>query len=343
MFRLFRPIRRIAGMIPIRYVIAAFVAFAAFMAVVAALMTAVAVLVARLLRRPAGPPRLDGRVVVITGSSRGLGLALAEECARRGGRVVLSARHADGLQETRDRIATFGPEPLSVVCDVRDREQAERLIERATEHFGRVDALINNAGVLSVGPLEALTVDDFRDAMDTMYWGTMYPTLAVLPQMRTRHDGDIVNIASIAGKVSVPHVLPYSSAKFAEVGFSEGLHAEVAKDGINVLTVVPGLLRTGAQGRAFFRGDAEAEHTWLDRAASMPVTSTSAEKAARQIVDAMVRRKAEMIISPQAQLAVRAHGAFPGTATRLASLVGRVMPRSDRGEIERSESEARIT
>ena len=344
MFRPFRLLRRVSRMVPMRYVVGAFVAFAAFMALVAALMTAVAVLVARLLGRR-GPQRLDGRVVVITGSSRGLGLALAEECARRGGRVVLSARHSGELEAARDRIATFGPEPLAVACDVRDREQAERLIQRATEHFGRIDALINNAGVMSVGPLEAQTLDDFRDAMDTMYWGTVYTTMAALPQMRASHAGDIVNIASIGGKVSVPHMLPYSGAKFGVVGFSEGLHAEASKDGINVLTVVPGLMRTGSPERALFRGNPEAEHTWFDLAASLPVTSTSAEKAARQIVDAMLRRKAELIITPQAQLVARAHGAFPGTTTRMASLVGRVMPRSDRSDVARRgyESETPVT
>ena len=329
-----RLIRRVLRVLPLRWIAAAILAFIAFWAIVAALMTAVAVLVARLLRRGA-PRRLDGRVVVITGSSRGLGLALAEECARRGGRVVLNARRADELEEARQRIASFGPEPLAVVCDVRDREQARRLIERATERFGRVDALINNAGVISVGPLEAQTLDDFRDAMDTMYWGTVYTTTAVLPQMRARREGDIVNITSIGGKVSVPHLLPYNGAKFAAVGFSEGLHAEVSKDGINVLTVVPGLMRTGSPERALFRGDPEAEHTWFDLAASLPVTSTSAERAARLIVDAMLRRKTELIITPQAQVAARVHGSFPGAVVRMASVANRVLPHSDRSDIAR--------
>ena len=106
--------------------------------------------------------------------------------------------------------------------------------------------MVNNAGMIQVGPLATTTKEDFVTALDVMFWGTLYPTLAVLPQMRARGRGHIVNITSIGDLVSVPHLLPYTCAKFAAVGLSEGLRAELGPVGIRVTTVVPGLMRTGS-------------------------------------------------------------------------------------------------
>ncbi len=168
---------------------------------------------------------LRGQVVVITGSSRGLGFALAQEFARKGASLVLCARNQSDLEKTRRALAEQGAPVLAIPCDVRDREQARRLIEQATAHFGRVDVLVNNAGTILTGPILSQTLQDFEETMAIMFWGTVYTTMAVLPQMRERRSGHIVNITSIGGKVSVPHLLSYCSAKFAAVGFSEGLHA----------------------------------------------------------------------------------------------------------------------
>src|SRR5439155_11331763 len=112
--------------------------------------------------------------------------------------------------------------------------------------FGQIDILVNNAGVIKVGPLDTMAVEDFEKAVAVMFWGVVYPTLAVLPEMRRRRSGRIAAITSIGGKVSVPHLLPYCCAKFAAVGFCEGLRAELAPYGIRVTTVVPGLMRTGS-------------------------------------------------------------------------------------------------
>ena len=114
------------------------------------------------------------------------------------------------------------------------------------------------------------TVADFEDAMGTMFWGMVYTTLAALPQMTERGAGRIVNITSIGGKVAVPHLLPYCCAKFAAVGFSEGIRAELAKDHIKVTTVVPGLLRTGSHANAVFKGDHHKEYGWFSLAATRP-------------------------------------------------------------------------
>jgi len=269
---------------------------------------------------------LRGRVVLVTGSSRGLGLALAEEFAAHGARLVLCARSAASLERARQRLAARGTEVLAVACDIGDGAQVQALIARTEERFGRIDVLVNNAGVMTVGPLEAQSLDDFEEAMRVMYWGTVYPTLAVVPSMRARGSGAIVNIASVGGRISVPHLLPYSSAKFAVVGFSEGLRAELARDGVNVTTVVPGLMRTGSHMNAWTRGNHQLEYTLFSLLATLPVTSMDARRAARQIVAATRRGDAELVLTIQAQLATLLHGVAPGLMVDAFGLGTRLLP-----------------
>ena len=194
------------------------------------------------------------------------------------------------------------------------------------EHFGAIDVLVNNAGVIQVGPMEVMTLEDYEQAMKTHFWGPLYTTLAVLPEMREREDGRIVNITSIGGKISVPHLLPYSASKFALVGFSEGLRAELKKDGIVVTTVCPGLMRTGSPRNATFKGQHRAEYAWFSISDSLPVSSMSAERAARQIVEACKRGDAEVVLSIQAKMAVLFHGLFPGLTADLLGFVNRLLP-----------------
>jgi short-subunit dehydrogenase len=179
---------------------------------------------------------------------------------------------------------------------------------------------------MQVGPLAAQTVVDFREAMDVMFWGAVYPTLAVLPQMVARRSGRIANITSIGGKVAMPHLLPYDCAKFAAVAFSEGLRAELAKDGVKVTTVVPGLMRTGAHVNAYFKGDNQSEYTWFSLGATLPLVSIDARRAARKIVHAIRGGRAEIILTPQAKLLAMFHGLFPGLTADILSLVNRVLP-----------------
>src|SRR6186997_1202822 len=123
----------------------------------------------------------------------------------------------------------------------------------------------------------------------------LYPTLAVLPDMRKRRSGRIVNITSIGGKLGIPHLLPYSASKFAAVGFSQGLRAEVAAEGIKVITVVPGLMRTGSPRNAIFRGRHRSEYAWFSISDALPGVSISAEQAARRIIEATCRGEAEVL------------------------------------------------
>lgn len=272
---------------------------------------------------------LQQQVVLITGSSRGLGLALAEAFARQGARVILCARRAKPLELARQQLAAQGADVLALPCDVRDCDQVQHLIEQGIAHFGRIDILVNNAGIITVGPIHTMTLDDYRASMDTMFWGTVYTTLAVLPSMRAQGRGKIVNITSIGGKVSVPHLLPYSCAKFAVLGFSEGLHAELAAEGIDVTTIVPGLMRTGSHLHAAMKGQRQQEYMLFGLLATLPFTATRTAHAARRIVSATKLGAAEIIITPQAQLISWLHGLFPATTTRLFGLVDRTLPQAD--------------
>jgi len=150
--------------------------------------------------------------------------------------LVLAARDAQELARARQDLTQRGAEVLAVPCDVTNQEQVR--VDQATQHFGRVDIVVNNAGIIQVGPMSTTTVEDFATALDVMFWGAFYPTLAVLPQMRARRSGHIVNITSIGGMVSVPHLLPYTCAKFAAVGLSKGLRDELGQEDIHVTTVV---------------------------------------------------------------------------------------------------------
>jgi NAD(P)-dependent dehydrogenase (short-subunit alcohol dehydrogenase family) len=271
---------------------------------------------------------LDGRVVLITGGSRGLGLALAEEFARRGARLAICARDVERLDEAYTRLTAQGAESLAVPCDVSDPEQVKRLVTTVEETYGRIDVLVNNAGTIMVGPLATQTTADFEMALGSMFWGPLHATLAALPGMRARGVGRIVNITSIGGKVSVPHLLPYTSAKFAAVGFSEGLRAELAGTGVQVVTVVPGLMRTGSHINALFKGNQRAEYTWFALGDTLPLTSMDAATAARRIVQATINGDAELTLTPQALLLARAHGLMPGLTTEILGLVNRALPKA---------------
>jgi short-subunit dehydrogenase len=192
--------------------------------------------------------------------------------------------------------------------------------------FGTIDVLVNNAGIISVAPLENITVVDFERAMAAMFWGVLYPTLAVLPEMKARGDGSIATITSLGGKISVPHLLPYSCAKFAAVAFSEGLRAEVARHGIRVTTIAPGLMRTGSHLKAEFKGQHDKEATWFTLSATSLLTSMRASLCARQIIAAIRQGKSEKILSTQANVIARLNGLFPGLAPDLFRVVNRLLP-----------------
>ena len=285
-----------------------------------------AYLAARAVYRRLHDYDLAGKTVLITGGSRGLGLVLARGFAAEGANVAICARDPRELESARRDLAARGARVLAFPCDVTERAQVRELVEVVTHHFGGVDVLVNNAGVIQVGPLEVMTLEDFEQAMAVHFWGPLYATLAVLPQMRARRDGRVVNISSIGGKISVPHLVPYSASKFALAGLSDGLRAELAKDGVVVTSVFPGLMRTGSPRNATFKGQHRAEYAWFAISDSLPVSSINAERAASQIISACRRGDAELVITTQALAAVKFRALFPEATAEILSVVNRLLP-----------------
>jgi len=289
-------------------------------------MTLGAVALGRLIWRKMTEYDLRNKTVLVTGGSRGLGLVLAREFAREGAQVAICARDEEELEHARIDLANRGAEVMTVKCDVTNASEVESMINEVRGRFGKIDVLVNNAGTIQVGPLEVMNREDFEKAMQAHFWAPLNTMLAVIPEMRERGDGRIVNISSIGGKIATPHLVPYSASKFALVGLSKGLRAELRKDGIVVTTVCPGLMRTGSPRNANFKGKHREEYAWFSISDSLPVTSIRAERAARQIIDACKQGRAELVITVQAKLAVLMDALFPELSAEMLALVNRMLP-----------------
>jgi NAD(P)-dependent dehydrogenase (short-subunit alcohol dehydrogenase family) len=269
-----------------------------------------------------------GKSVLITGGSRGLGLIMARELALEGAKLTLIARDEDELdravRDLRGRLPNV--EVIAVTADVRRRYDAERAVARTVEQYGRIDVLINNAGIIQVGPLDHMKLTDYEDAMNTHFWGPLYMTTAALPHMRRDGEGRIVNISSIGGKIAVPHLVPYSASKFALAGLSEGLRAELARDNIVVTTVYPGLMRTGSPVNAMFKGKRPQEYAWFAISDSLPLASIDAGRAARQVVDACRYGRAVLVITVQAKLAAIGKEIAPELFADVMTFISDMLP-----------------
>lgn len=278
-----------------------------------------------LFRRVLATPPPEGAVVLVTGGSRGLGFAIASRFAQRPVKLVLAARDFAELQGAQtsllEKHAHLRPEDFYLIAaDLSQPAECQRMINEAFSRFGRIDVLVNNAGIIEVGPIEAISADVFEHTMRVNFLGAMQATWAALPRLLTqspapgwRHRAVIVNISSIGGKFAVPHLLPYSAAKFAMTGFSEGLYAEVAGKGVHVTTVCPGLMRTGGEAHANYMGNKAAEQAWFDFCAKTPGIATTPEHAADRIFTAVAQSRPEITITPQAWLGARFAGIFPET------------------------------
>ena len=227
----------------------------------------------------------NGRVVVISGGSRGLGLCIAREFAKEGAQLALLARDEDELATAKEQLEAMGAPVLTVVADVTDPHDDIAAIKRVIERFGSVDVLINNAGIIQVGPLEHMLDSDFKAAIDIHIWAPLRLTRAALPYLKRSGQGRIVNIASSGGLMALPHMAPYATSKFGMVGLSDAMRNELAKDKVRVTTVCPGPMRTGSHVAAKFKGQQAREYKMFKMAAVMP-GAVSAVGAARMIVDA---------------------------------------------------------
>src|SRR5215472_16967193 len=288
-------------------------------------------------------PVPDGAVVLITGGSRGLGYAIASRFARRPVRLVLAARDRLELATAQEMLLTEHPhlhphDFYLVDADLSNPNECHRLIDEVLHHFGRIDVLVNNAGIIEVGPAECHQLDAFYRAMHIHFYAPLHTLWAALPHLRKQEAmpgwtrrAAIINIASIGGKVAVPHMLPYTASKFALVGFSQGLHAELRRHNIHVTTVCPGLMRTGGEEHAHFIGDVDAERRWFNFGANAPLLSASVEHAACRIYSALSHGCAEITITPHAWLAARITGLCPGTTQIVSGLANEhILPAAQR-------------
>lgn len=296
-----------------------------------ACLTSVFAAVALVRRSRRVNQRFAGKVVFVTGGSRGLGLALAEQFRRAGANVVIAARDPAELAKAKLQLLSLVPQAgaptvLEVVCDVTKPSSIGAAVEMVQQSLGPIDVLVNNAGIMAVAPLLNQSERHFKEAMDTNFYGAMHTTLAILPGMLKRRKGSIINITSIGGLVAVPHMLPYTVSKFALVGFSRGLHAEVKSSGVNVLTVCPWLMRTGSHLHARVGGNKAAEYGWFSLGATLPLVAVPAHVAARQIVEATAKGKSELLISVWALIAARIAANAPTWTTAVLSLANRALP-----------------
>lgn len=269
---------------------------------------------------------LAGRSVLITGGSRGLGLLLARELAARGARLTLLARDPAELERARAELAATGARVQTVVGDVRDAADTARAVAQAVSAYGALDVLVNNAGIIQAGPLDVMTQADFEQALATHFWGPLYLTRSALPEFQRQGRGRIVNIASIGGVVAVPHLLPYSASKFALVGLSDGLRAELAHHNVLVTTVIPGLMRTGSHVNAQFKGQHRKEFAWFALSDALPFTSMDGRRAAQHIVAACEAGAPVLVLTWQARAAILAQALVPGLTAELTRLAARLLP-----------------
>jgi NAD(P)-dependent dehydrogenase (short-subunit alcohol dehydrogenase family) len=267
------------------------------------------------------------RTIVITGGSRGFGLVMARQFAAEGANICLLARDGDDLRRAKDQVLAAGAETvMPIPCDIRSRESVEDVIQSILGQYSVIDVLVNNAGVIQMGPLEHMMTEDFEEAMDIHFWGPLYLTQACMPAMKRRGFGRIVNITSIGGRVAVPHLAPYCASKFALVGLSDSIRTELARYGIRVTTVAPGLMRTGSPINAKMKGQHDSEFAWFAIADALPGLSISAERAAMKVVEACRHGDPELTLGLPARLATVAAALAPRLVAEMMSVVTRILP-----------------
>ncbi len=253
--------------------------------------------------------------VLITGGSEGIGKATAILFARKGYDLVLAARHSDRLQIVAQQLQSLGATaPLTVSCDVTDAAQVKTLVDKALEHYGYIDVLINNAGIYASAPVEEFSLEDWHRVIDTNLWGYIHTINALLPHFLQRGKGTIVNVSSIGGKIAIPYLVPYCTSKYGVTGLTQALHAELKPQGIHVCGIYPNLIQSNFVERSIIRGkdeqDTASRRQQLENILKNPLVEKP-EDVANAIWDAVKNHKYEVFVG-SAQFLKTAEGFFPG-------------------------------
>ena len=286
---------------------------------------------------------MRGRTVLITGGVRGLGLLLAREFGARGAHLAIVSRTPSDIARAEEELRAAGYAVTAECCDVRDPRAVADLVRLVVGHTGRLDVLVNNAGVIQAARFEDAQLEDFQESLDTHFWGPLYLTREALPHLRRAPGGArILNISSFGGRVGVPHLSAYSSGKFALVGLSETLRAELRQQGVLVTTATPGLMRTGSHVKIQLRGQHEKEALWFGAGVLTSLTSMAGERAARQLVAACIAGRAHVTPAAQFRLAEIGNAVAPEISAGLRSAVASQLPAatgSPEGRVRRSTGE----
>jgi len=248
---------------------------------------------------------MKDKVVVITGASSGIGKALAFEFAARGAKIVLSARNEEKLIEIASALKKDGIEVLTVKTDVSDESECRNLIDKAVAGFGRIDVLINNAGISMRALFSEVDLDVIRRLMNTNFWGTVYCSKFALPYLLASK-GSLVGVSSVAGYKGLPGRTGYSSSKFAVQGLLEVIRIENMKKGLHVLIACPGFTTSNIRNVALSKDGSSQGETPLDEGKLMP-----AEVVAHKIANAVVRRKDRIILTAMGKFTVLLNKFFP--------------------------------
>ncbi len=247
---------------------------------------------------------MKNKVVIITGATSGIGKACAEVFAKAGSKVVVSGRQQDKVLEVETSLKKYA-EAMSVVADVSKEEDCKRLIDETLKQFGRIDVLINNAGISMRALVEEVDLNVLRQLMDTNFWGTVYCTKHALPHL-LKDKGSVVGISSIAGKKGLPGRSGYSASKFAMEGFLESLRTENLKKDLHVLVACPGFTATNIRNTSLSKdGSAQGSSPRQENEMMQP------EEVAERIYQAVVKRKRDLILTSNGKLTVWLNKFFP--------------------------------
>jgi short-subunit dehydrogenase len=252
----------------------------------------------------AAKEKLSGKVVAVTGASMGIGEAIVSLFVRHGAQVVLLSRDSSRLEAARSRIGHVD-QTLALACDVRHREEIDRVIGLIMHHFGRIDVWINNAGHGLLDSVAQMRMSDCREMFDTNFFGTVEAMQAVIPIMKQQGAGAIINISSVAGHVPLPFHAAYSATKFAMNAIAKAARVELAGTGIQITTVCPGYVRTEFGANAI-KGNERKEV----RPAS--ARGIGAQRVARATLNGYLKQKREVVVPWSMHPVIKIYQLFPG-------------------------------